>query len=397
MFPVDIDSGEMFAGAGLVFIVTGLIGGFIRFRHMCRPFSEREEYFYPARKQVTVFYAAVAMLFPYVLAPENAGVWTYVRIWGIIYYPTGFTLLIRRYFDNFGKGNKVMWGVFLSVPTLFLTALLIALLAGGDRWIAEHSQELYVAAGVLSVVLNCMMVWILACLKRMIDHFNTENYSNEEDFPYSFARMMVVMPFAWVAGMWAVFLSGNHWVKFAVDILASLWMVYFLCIILHPQRVKSPKAIDETTRLLERESEEEIKEIEGRRQSSGSAGCTEADPAVKERVLAVIRRRFREPHLLKSEVLLDVGNGDMGKASSFISGVGYYNLVNMFRLEYARLYKEAHPHAKQEEVAEEAGFSSRTAYYKAKKYVGEIDSEIVKGVSLVEHDPHPVAPAQGWR
>lgn len=102
----------MFAGAGLVFIVTGLICGFVRFRHMCRPFSEREEYFYPARKQVTVFYAAVAMLFPYVLAPENAGVWTYVRIWGIIYYPTGFTLLIRRYFDNFGKGNKVMWGVF---------------------------------------------------------------------------------------------------------------------------------------------------------------------------------------------------------------------------------------------------------------------------------------------
>ena len=83
----------MFAGAGLVFIVTGLICGFVRFRHMCRPFSEREEYFYPARKQVTVFYAAVAMLFPYVLAPENAGVWTYVRIWGIIYYPTGFTLL----------------------------------------------------------------------------------------------------------------------------------------------------------------------------------------------------------------------------------------------------------------------------------------------------------------
>ena len=374
----------MFAGAGLVFIVTGLICGFVRFRHMCRPFSEREEYFYPARKQVTVFYAAVAMLFPYVLAPENAGVWTYVRIWGIIYYPTGFTLLIRRYFDNFGKGNKVMWGVFLSVPTLFLTALLIALLAGGDRWIAEHSQELYVAAGVLSVVLNCMMVWILACLKRMIDRFNTENYSNEDDFPYSFARMMVIMPLAWIFGMWAVFLSGSHWAKFAVDILASVWMVRFLCIILHPQRIKMPKTIDATTLVLERESEEEIRKIENCRQSAGDAGCAEVDPAVKERVLSVIRRRFREPHLLKSEVLLDVGNGDMGKASHFVAGVGYYNLVNMFRLEYARLYKEAHPNAKQEEIAEEAGFSSRTAYYKAKKYVGEIDPEIVKGVSLAE-------------
>lgn len=387
----------MFAGAGLVFIVTGLICGFVRFRHCCRPFSEHEEYFYPARKQVAVFYAAVALSFPYILAPEDPAVWTYVRIWGIVCYPTGFALLVRRYFDSFGDGHKVLWGVFLGVPTLFVMTLLAMLFAGGAGWIAGHSRELCIAAGALSFVLTCVMAGVLACLKRMIDRFNTENYSNEDDFPYSFARMMVVMPFAWVAGMWAVFLSGNHWVKFAVDILASLWMVYFLCIILHPQRVKSPKAIDETTRPLERESEEEIKEIEGRRQSSGSAGCTEADPAVKERVLAVIRRRFREPHLLKSEVLLDVGNGDMGKASSFISGVGYYNLVNMFRLEYARLYKEAHPHAKQEEVAEEAGFSSRTAYYKAKKYVGEIDSEIVKGVSLVEHDPHPVAPAQGWR
>lgn len=387
----------MFAGAGLVFIVTGLICGFVRFRHCCRPFSEHEEYFYPARKQVAVFYAAVALSFPYILAPEDPAVWTYVRIWGIVCYPTGFALLVRRYFDSFGDGHKVLWGVFLGVPTLFVMTLLAMLFAGGAGWIAGHSRELCIAAGALSFVLTCVMAGVLACLKRMIDRFNTENYSNEDDFPYSFARMMVVMPFAWVAGMWVVFLSGNHWVKFAVDILASLWMVYFLCIILHPQRVKSPKAIDETTRLLERESEEEIKEIEGRRQSSRSAGCTEADPAVKERVLAVIRRRFREPHLLKSEVLLDVGNVDMGKASSFISGVGYYNLVNMFRLEYARLYKEAHPHAKQEEVAEEAGFSSRTAYYKAKKYVGEIDSEIVKGVSLVEHDPHPVAPAQGWR
>lgn len=374
----------MFAGAGLVFIVTGLICGFVRFRHCCRPFSEHEEYFYPARKQVAVFYAAVALSFPYILAPEDPAVWTYVRIWGIVCYPTGFALLVRRYFDSFGDGHKVLWGVFLGVPTLFVMTLLAMLFAGGAGWIAGHSRELCIAAGALSFVLTCVMAGVLACLKRMIDRFNTENYSNEDDFPYSFARMMVIMPLAWIFGMWAVFLSGSHWAKFAVDILASVWMVSFLCIILHPQRVKSPKAIDETTRLLERESEEEIKEIEGRWQSSGSAGCTEADPAVKERVLAVIRRRFREPHLLKSEVLLDVGNGDMGKASSFISGVGYYNLVNMFRLEYARLYKEAHPNAKQEEIAEEAGFSSRTAYYKAKKYVGEIDPEIVKGVSLAE-------------
>ena len=384
MFPVGIDSGDMFAGAGLVFVVTGLVCSFIRLRHMCRPFSEHEAYFYPARKQVALFYAAVALSFPYILAPENPAVWTYVRIWGIVYYPTGFALLIRRYFDNFGKGRKVLWGVFLGVPTLFLTALLLALLTDGDLWIEGHSRELCIASGMLGLALASIMFGVLVCLRRAVDRFNTDNYSNEEDFPYGFARMMVVMPLAWLIGMWAVFLTGNHWVKFAVDILASLWMVFFLCIILHPQRVKFPEAVDETTRLLGRESEEEIMELENSRCPDGNAGCGAVDPAVRERVLSVIRRRFREPHLLKSEVLLDIGNGDIGKASRFIAGVGYYSLVNMFRLEYARLYKEAHPHAKQEEIAEEAGFSSRTAYYKAKKYVGEIDPEIVKGVSLVE-------------
>ena len=38
--------------------------------------------------------------------------------------------------------------------------------------------------------------------------------------------------------------------------------------------------------------------------------------------------------------------------------------------------------AKQEEIAEESGFSSRTAYYKARKRVAAIDDNIVKCVKL---------------
>ena len=52
------------------------------------------------------------------------------------------------------------------------------------------------------------------------------------------------------------------------------------------------------------------------------------------------------------------------------------------QVEYARLYKEAHPNAKQEEIAQESGFASRTAYYKAKKNVGGIDPDLTKMVKL---------------
>ena len=104
--------------------------------------------------------------------------------------------------------------------------------------------------------------------------------------------------------------------------------------------------------------------------------------AIGDEVLSIILRRYREPHLQKSEVLSEIPKGKVNAASKYITQLGYYNLVNMFRLQHAALYKEAHPAAKQEEIAEESGFSSRTAYYKARKSVAAIDDKIVKCVKL---------------
>ena len=62
--------------------------------------------------------------------------------------------------------------------------------------------------------------------------------------------------------------------------------------------------------------------------------------------------------------------------------MGYYNLINMFRLEHARLYGLAHPEAKQSEIAEAAGFASGSSFSKAKRSVPQVDPEIVSGVKL---------------
>ena len=102
----------------------------------------------------------------------------------------------------------------------------------------------------------------------------------------------------------------------------------------------------------------------------------------KAMVLAIILRKFREPHLLKTEVLADVDNGMTAQASRFIAEVGYYNLINMFRLRYATLYKQQHPQAKQVEVAEQSGYISDQALSRAKKNVTSIDMDMVKNVTI---------------
>ena len=74
--------------------------------------------------------------------------------------------------------------------------------------------------------------------------------------------------------------------------------------------------------------------------------------------------------------------GKAAPASRFIASVGYYNLINMFRLEYARQYIAAHPDAKLAVVAEESGFASGSSFSKAKRSVPEIVPEYVEGVHI---------------
>lgn len=69
------------------YILSGVICAVVRWFHMCRPFDQRSDYFYPARRQVTFFYAATALQLPYMLCPGDPGSWFFARSFGILYYP----------------------------------------------------------------------------------------------------------------------------------------------------------------------------------------------------------------------------------------------------------------------------------------------------------------------
>ena len=316
---------QLYAYACLIFIITGVVCGIVRWNHMCRPFNENGDFHYPARRLVSFFYIAIALEFPYVLSPTTPDYWTFVKIFGIIFYPVCMTTLFSSYFFRKRLRDSILLKTYLfSAFALLLSLLAIALTMGGHV-LTDAGTPLMAAMGGFSLLFSTLSVHITNQLKRTIDKFNTDNYSNVEDFPYRFAQLVLYLPLCWIALMWTVFVSDSRWCKLAVDLITSAAMIYMLSIIL---------------------------------------------------------RRYREPHLQKSEVLSEIPKGKVNAASKYITQLGYYNLVNMFRLQHAALYKEAHPAAKQEEIAEESGFSSRTAYYKARKSVAAIDDKIVKCVKL---------------
>ena len=384
-------SDVLYADACLVFMVTGVICAAIRWFHMCRPYNENEDYFYPARKQVTFFLVAIAMQFPYFLNPSDSETWCYIRTFGVIFYPVCYAMLFSRYFHWQKLSGWNNW-LFFGGPMLLLAAGMIYSMADHPNWLYRQFEWIQYVIGTLSILLTMRLLRIIRALQRSIHDYHLQNYSTEEDFPYLFAEKILWIPLIWIAFAWGIFLSGSRDFKALIDIVLAVWMVVFLSKILHPQRIQHPAGIEEKVQKIEEEEKALAQECIIAAQEEESAYKMDAgmegfpvkteDAEVVHAVLAVILRKYKEQHLLKSEVLAEIDKGMIAPANRFIAQVGYYNLINMFRLRHAQLYIEAHPEAKLAEVALESGFLSGSAFSKAKKSVKHIHPEYVANVIL---------------
>lgn len=298
---------QLYAYACLIFIITGVVCGIVRWNHMCRPFNENGDFHYPARRLVSFFYIAIALEFPYVLSPTTPDYWTYVKIFGIIFYPVCMTTLFSSYFFRKRLRDSILLKTYLfSAFALLLSLLAIALTMGGHV-LTDAGTPLMAAMGGFSLLFSTLSVHITNQLKRTIDKFNTDNYSNVEDFPYRFAQLVLYLPLCWIALMWAVFVSDSRWCKLAVDLITSAAMIYMLCIILHPQQLFTNK-------------QEPDPANDGSKDTATTDSPSEID-AIGNDVLSIILRRYREPHLQKSEVLSEIPKGKVNAASKYITGI----------------------------------------------------------------------------
>lgn len=462
----------------LIFIVTGIICAVVRWFHMCRPYNQEADYYYPARRQFTFYCAAVILQLPYFLCPMSEAAWQYVRIFSIIFYPCCFSMLFLRYFHR-----KPLSGLFnvtvFTIPISLLTVMAVTILAGGGNWLERHYHWfLWVMVG-FSLLLTARLLGVIRRITQLIDNYHIQNYATEDDFPLRFAEKVIWMPLVWIGIAWLPLLIGSRLLMAIIHIVFSVWMVMFLCLILHPQRSKSvnnnknttqnddqrlsmaqtdtpaettddtendadatteteqqevvpddaePLSMTEAATAEEQQPQDEmpieteplteteaddalsedvlpkmvnIEDVVSDNPDEDSVAETEApqvpaEPSApkvakprarysqeaKDAVLQIILQNYRDKHLLKTQILSGVDKGLRSGASRFIAEVGYYRLVNMFRLEYARLYANANPASTQVEVAYESGFISDSAYCKAKRNIQNINTDFVKGVHL---------------
>lgn len=154
--------------------------------------------------------------------------------------------------------------------------------------------------------------------------------------------------------------------KFGVDLAMTVQMVFFLIKVLHPQRMSPDGA--ETGAEYAPEADESGPEDGGEIARTALADSAERE-AIHRELAETIKRMYLNSGLLKTDVINEIDYGKKTLAKEYISEVGFYNFVNAFRLEHARLYREAHPMATLDQIAEVSGFRDRFALNYAKKKI----------------------------
>ena len=417
------------------YILSGVICAIVRWFHMCRPFDQRSDYFYPARRQVTFFYAATALQLPYMLCPGDPGSWFFARSFGILYYPVCFALLYHRFFQMRHLWSKKLSIAYFCSPFLLLGALFVIVVFYQNDLLLPYKRLWECIMVCVSILLTYRLVKECRWVAKKVESYHTQNFSNESDFPFTFAKNMLYLPAVWLIVMWTLFLLDNQMVKAFIDLIMAAWHVLFLCRILHPSRPVSSKRSIDDMKTIENENMERIlqenelleKVVEatdnlileepGTEDEAGvtdeanmtdEAGVTdennETDEAnerqlierngentrqriekekwesVKNEVLTIVSHRYLEPSLKRIEVIRDVSAMNHTLAGTFITQVGFYRLVNAFRVRHYERLMESHSTSNlgQEIAAEMCGFKNRWGLANARKRLKDFDYELIE-------------------
>lgn len=403
---------DFYSLACYTYILSGVICGVVRWFHMCHPFDKwGGDFFYPARRQMTFFYTATALQLPYVLCPGDPGTWLFARSFGILYYPVCFTILYHRYFQTDKPWRQWSAVTYFVTPFLLLGGLLFIVFFHQNNLLIPYKLTWEIAMGGVSILLSIHLFKECKWLIKKVDSYHTQNYSNESDFPFSFAKKILHLPALGLLIMWVLFILDNQMVKAYIDLFMAAWQVRFLCRILHPNKTIHSEQNKNNMDFIENENMEQIlqeKELfekivqtaDGQVLEEAPIDDTSDEPklitynkeklrlqmeqenweSVKDEVLTIVSKRYLEPSLKRIEVVRDVSAMNHTLAGTFITQVGFYRLVNAFRIRHYERLMESDTTANlgQEAAAELCGFKNRWGLTNARKRLKDFDYDLIE-------------------
>lgn len=334
-----------FYTANLIFLMSCLVCAYMRWQHTCPEFSDDPFYYYPARKPFIAIYLIATLEFPYLIHISSLDALLYARAFTTITYPIFLVVLVERYFFYTRFSTKRIIKTCLT-PIIFLLPLLYFALKGGDE-IDKYEIPIMAVAIAIGVAELALGTKGILRLYKTAKREAEEEYSNPDNFPSILAkRILILMPFIFIASAILPSLFHSGWVKLVRDVLLTIYDIWLTVSTLVSHRpLKSKESIDN-----ENEKEDSDYHIDLDSQ------------LLNDIIEAIISKElYKQPSLKLEDLVLAVRSNRkyVSKAISNSKWKSFYGLINSFRVVYAINMKKHHPDMKQEEIALYSGFNSR--------------------------------------
>ena len=343
--------------ATTTYVVTALVISAVRWFHMCQPYDRHPDYYYPARKTITIVYLTAVLLIPYIVLPDRLGSWLLVKAY---FLPADLYFMSILFFSYFG--SVMHWRKWRRPTILWGSLALIALLSGPVISVfgqgAVNSRVLgytiIYGLGILMTGLCLLSIFVVVRWARRID---VEDYSNPQDFPVSFAHRMSILMTVTMVLLWINALCDSPATMAVLQLLLSVFSVGVLIVSLRPHRHRDPDV----------EQEEAAQPVRPLSDARSKALASAIRRVVEE------EEAFLESHLTLQDVASRCGTSRTYVAKAFSTEFGgFFTYVNTLRLNYADKYREAHPKASIAEIASESGFGSRQTYYTVRARLNKV-------------------------
>lgn len=399
-----------------VYVVTCLMFAAVRWFHVCPEAKEQKSYYYPDRKMATLFYAVPIILLPYILYPNSRESWLLVKG----YYPlTHFYYCAILLFNYFGKVRQwERWRLSGIISSIMVFSPIIILL-GIALWPGFNLTDdfeniltnIIITIGILMTAYCGLSMYQVL---RWVRNYDTDSFSNPDDFPLAYARKVLFVPILHAILIWPVVLFNNHTWLASIQFALSVFNVVFLISALPSKRkgilleqmiensCKSTEVIDNqiynypppisqdrflksSESTTENKSEEAtnayVEEVQMPHTPQKTTRKKTMPSQTKEKIATSIkvmieeRQQFLNPHLSLDDV-----SEACGYSHSYVSSVlqeqfgGFFNYVNLLRIRHVDYYMSQHPEVTKEEAIIKSGFKDRQTYYRIKKHLFQNDS-----------------------
>lgn len=345
------DSYILYYTACLIFVCSSVFCAIVRAAHVCRPYRENRNFYFPAFRNSILSYIALSFTFPYLLHVTSEDSFLYALSFGLLIFPPIIVAEINSYF--FYKGTQKSDKFFLViVPFVLLMPLFIFALIGRNT-LVPYERIISKITIIVFIPQLFIVIRTLFKLKNWLTNKLESNFSNLEDFPIQLGKSVFwFIPFLFCLTLLTAILSNSRWMKFICDIVISCVNISFLCYILHPHRTLNSEGTD----ILDNTSEEKSEEKQSKEQLRRLQ---------KELIELIVNQQMFKNKNLKIDDLtrqLSTNRNYLSEAFAMTSYGSFYKMVNQCRISYSIKLMQKHPEYRMDLIATESGFTSRITF-----------------------------------